>query len=276
MQIQYLINGRHDNGLSPMDRGLAYGDGVFRTIPLRHGELDCWDAHYRRLSDDCNALSIVCPPAAQLKSDISQLCAAKESAVLKIIVTRGESARGYAVPALAQPNRVLIKSPMPTYPEQNYSDGVRLFLCHLRLSLQPRLAGIKHLNRLENVLARMEWTDGQYADGLLLDADDRVIECTMSNIFIRNGSTLITPDLTRCGVAGVTRQRIIELAPVIGYKAEVLPLDLEVLLSADEVVICNSLFGVWQVRQLLEKTWPAGPLAGQLRLQLEQADATVA
>lgn len=273
MQIQYLINGRRDACLTPLDRGLAYGDGVFRTFAVRRGIAHCWAQHYQRLSDDCNALGIVCPPASILLADIGNLCDAVEQVAVKIIVTRGEGARGYAVPTLAQPHWMVIKSSMPAYPEQHFSEGVRLQLCQLRLALQPRLAGIKHLNRLENVLARMEWVDTQIADGLLLDSEGRVIECTMSNLFIRQGELLVTPNLSRCGVAGVTRQRIIDFAPALGYAVEIADFDLAALLSADEVILCNSLYGAWQVRRLNATAWPAGMLAARLRSRLEQDDA---
>lgn len=276
MQIQYLINGRREACLTPFDRGFAYGDGVFRTFPVRGGRAHCWTQHYRRLSEDCNALAIVCPPASDLLADIGALTDDLEEVAVKVIVTRGEGARGYAVPVLAQPNRVVIKSPMPAYPERHFTDGVSLQLCQLRLALQPRLAGIKHLNRLENVLARMEWVDAQIADGLLLDSEGHVIECTMSNLFLRQGATLITPSLHQCGVAGVTRQRIIDFAPELGYSVSIADFDLDTLLAAEEVIICNSLFGAWQVRHLNNMSWPAGMLAARLRGRLEQDDAPAA
>ncbi|HQR51072.1 MAG TPA: aminodeoxychorismate lyase [Methylophilaceae bacterium] len=275
MQNQFLINGRHD-GLTPLDRGFAYGDGVFRTLPVYRGHPHCWERHYHRLSDDCNALGIVCPPAELLLGDITRLCGDDEDAAFKIIVTRGNGMRGYAVPPLAQPNRVLLKSGLPIWPESNFSYGVSLHLCQLALSSQPRLAGIKHLNRLENVLARMEWTDANIADGLLLDIAGNVIECTMSNVFIRQNDILLTPDLTQCGVAGVTRQRIVELATTLGFEVRVCSFKLDSLLSADEVVLCNSLFGAWQVRELAGKTWPAGELASRLRTLLKEDHAPTA
>ena len=275
MQTQYLINGKRDHCLSPLDRGFSYGDGVFRTFRFRQGEGQCWELHYARLREDCNRLGIVCPSANVILNDIHSLCSQNDDVVLKIIVTRGESARGYAVPALAQPNRVVIKSAMPDYPASHFSEGVNLHLCQTRLSIQPRLAGIKHLNRLENVLARMEWTDTQVADGLLLDVDGNVIECTMSNLFLRCGDRLVTPDLGRCGVAGVTRQRIMALAPTLGYAAEVDSFNLDVLNQADELVICNSLYGAWQVRRLNGASWPAGELAERLRHYLEKNDAII-
>jgi len=271
----YLVNGRHDGGLTPFDRGFAYGDGVFRTFPVHGGRAQCWQRHYQRLQADCNVLGIVCPSEEILRDDMTRLLDAEEDAVIKITITRGESARGYAVPPLAQPTRVMSKAPLPQYPEDRFSNGVTLHLCEMRLARQPRLAGIKHLNRLENVLARMEWVDGQLADGLMLDEGGEVIEGTMSNLFIRSGDTLTTPDLSRCGVAGVTRERILELAPKLGYDTEIRHLRLPDIMDADEVIICNSLYGAWQVRRLVSHAWPLGILAARLREKLKEEDAGV-
>lgn len=265
MQTQYLINGKPGTSLTPLDRGFAYGDGVFRTLPVIDGVLQCWELHYRKLSEDCNALGIVCPAAELVYEEIALLNRGVASSATKVIITRGESARGYAVPALAQPTRAVIRSEMPDYPPHYFSEGVNLHLCQLRLGFQPRLAGVKHLNRLENVLARMEWVDTHLADGVLLDPDGNVIECTMSNLFVREGEVLLTPDLSLCGVAGVTRQRIIDMSGALGYRVEVTKIPLERLLAADEAVICNSLYGVWQVRQLEARRWPRGTLAETLR-----------
>lgn len=271
----YLINGRREGGLTPYDRGFAYGDGVFRTLPVYGGRAHCWQRHYRRLQSDCNVLGIVCPAEEVLHDDILRLLEPGEDAVIKITVTRGESARGYAVPPLAQPTRVVSKAPLPFYPESNFSEGVALHLCEMRLARQPRLAGVKHLNRLENVLARMEWVDAQLADGLMLDEGGEVIEGTMSNLFVRQGNVLVTPDLSRCGVAGVTRERILELAPQLGYSVETRHLRLPELMDADEVIICNSLYGAWQVRRLVSHAWPLGILAARLREKLREDDAAI-
>lgn len=262
---QFLINGRSEATLSPIDRGFTYGDGVFRTIRVHQGIPDNWTLHYRKLAEDCNVLGIVCPEADLLLADIERLFTPGEEAVAKIIITRGEGARGYAVPCVMQPTRVVIKTPFPDYPRANYLEGVQLHLCSLRLSYQPLLAGIKHLNRLENVMARMEWTDSAIADGLLLDEHGHVIECTMSNVFARFNNTLVTPKLDKCGVAGVTRQRILEAASNLGYRSEVTLIPLVKLMQADELITCNSLYGTWQVRVFNGRQWQQQGLAAQLR-----------
>ena len=265
---QYLINGKPSAGLSVNDRGLSYGDGVFRTFLVNNGVPHHWELQYQKLSQDCQALGISCPNNDVLTSDIKTLFNDGTDAIAKIIVTRGESSRGYAVPNDIQANRVVIKSAMPIYPLNNQTQGVNLHLCELKLGLQPKLAGVKHLNRLENVLARMEWKDASIADGLLLDSNDNVIECTMSNIFARYGNELITPSLEECGVAGIARARIIENTKRFNLDIKIEALKLNKLMQADEIIICNSLFGAWQVVSFNGKQWAKQGLDGQLRKML--------
>ncbi len=265
----YLINGSFDHTISPFDRGFAYGDGVFRTLVMRDGVPECWPQHYQKLVADCAAINIVCPSAELLMSDLQQLFLLDEVAVAKIIITRGEGNRGYTPPAITAPMRVVTKSTMPQYPEVRLTEGVHLHLCEIRLAAQPLLAGIKHLNRLENVLARMEWNNANFAsaiaDGMMLDAHDNVIECTSANIFARFGDVLITPSLQQCGVAGITRQRIIELAHTLTLKIKIETIALNQLFSADEVIICNSLYGAWQVSSIQTQQWPKQALAANIR-----------
>jgi 4-amino-4-deoxychorismate lyase len=265
----YLINGDFNHVITPLDRGFSYGDGVFRTMLIRNSQPDNWPLHYQKLVADCAAIGIVCPSAELLMSDILQLFAAdisdKSSEVAKIIITRGEGERGYAQPAITNPTRVILKSAIPRYSTDNQINGVQLHLCQTRLADQGKLAGIKHLNRLENVIARMEWHDDKIFDGILLDQKDNVIECTISNIFARYGNLLITPDLSRCGVAGITRQRIIWLESQLNLKIEVTLLPFEKLLQADEVIVCNSLFGAFQVNKIGQRTWQPQALAKTIR-----------
>lgn len=266
----FLINGEDNAGVSPLDRGFAYGDGVFRTLRVSQGIPGIWSLHYKKLQEDCNILDIACPSPELLLDDISRLFTFEEEAVAKIIVTRGIGPRGYATSAARKPTRIVIREPYPVYPEAYFSEGVDLHLCHLRLSHQPRLAGIKHLNRLENVLARSEWMDSNIADGILLDERGCVIECTMSNLFARYGKTLLTPALDKCGVAGVTRQRVIDIASNMGYIPEIAEFDLAQLMQADEIITCNSLYGTWQVRKFNNRKWPLLKLAADLRVALQE------
>lgn len=264
-----LVNGLPGEHIRVFDRGLTYGDGVFRTLLVRAGRPLCWSRHYDKLYADCAALGMMCPPEDILAVEMAGLIAETPDCVLKVIITRGESQRGYAIPEHREPTRILMASPAPQYPANYLTDGVRLHLCSTRLAIQPLLAGVKHLNRLENVLARQEWNDSEIAEGLMLDMDGNVIEGTMSNLILLQGKTLHTPDLGRCGVAGVQRQRIMEMAGRLGMTVRVENLPLARIYNADEVVLCNSVFGVWQVRELAGKSWQAGNLAARLRSLLD-------
>ena len=275
--LNYLINGSFDHVISPFDRGFAYGDGVFRTMKMVDGLPDSWPLHYQKLVADCAAINIVCPSAELLMSDLQQLFSPidmpeDQLAIAKIIITRGEGNRGYTPPAITEPMRIVTKSAMPQYPEIRFSEGVSLTVCETRLASQAKLAGIKHLNRLENVLARMEWTDAHItngiADGIMLDNAGNVIECTSANIFARFGDTLMTPSLLQCGVAGITRQRIIDLAYTLSLKVKVEVIDFPTLLTADEVIVCSSLYSAWQVKTIQEKIIKTGAMAANIRVAL--------
>lgn len=273
----YIINGRFSQGISPIDRGFAYGDGVFRTMRFIAGELIDWPLHYQTLVHDCGKLQMVCPSAElfmqDLKSLIQHVSTEEKSSVsctIKVMVTRGEGARGYAPPSIANPTRVMIASPLPTYSSAIYKQGVALYVCQTKLGHQPMTAGVKHLNRLENVLARGECTDPVFFDGLMLDIADNVIEATAANIFIRKGKQLITPKLDVCGVAGMMRQKLLWLAPTMGYHLEEGDLKLDTCLQADDVIITNSMFGVLQVNRIGETVLAQHGLANEIRARIEE------
>lgn len=265
-----IINGEQSDSIHVMDRGMMYGDGVFRTMRMQQRKIQWWPLQYRKLRGDCDALEILCPPQAVLEAEIAQLAEQESDCVVKIIISRGEGGRGYRVPDSVSPNRVILTAPLPNYPNAFWTDGVALHLCEMRLCHQPRLAGIKHLNRLENVLARMEWEDAAIPEGLMLDVDAWVIAGTMSNIFIRRDVRLLTPDLSACGVAGLQRERILGYGAQLGLKAEVTQIGLSDLLSADEVFVCNSVVGVWPVNQVGSHQIRRGTSAAQLQRLLAQ------
>lgn len=266
-----LVNGVESDAVSARDRGLMYGDGVFRTFPLRGGKPRLWRRQYAKLAADCAALRMACPAAGVFERDLAAITARFPDCVVKIVVTRGSGERGYAIPAAASPLRMVSAGSLPDYPQHHYDSGVRVHLCRLRLALQPALAGIKHLNRLENVLARSEWSDPGIAEGLLRDADGNVIGGTMSNVFLVKGGALLTPDLTRCGVAGVQRELVLELARDNNIPVRSAAVGMNELLQADEVFLVNSVIGVWQIAALERKVWNAGPLTAQIRRWIEHA-----
>jgi len=245
-----LVNGEPQDSISAHDRGLAYGDGVFRTLAVCDGKAQCWQRQFAKLSDDCGRLGIPSPAESLLRAEVAQVAQYLALGAVKIIVTRGQGERGYVTPSQPHPTRIVTGAPMPQFPPRNFDEGINVRLCELRLADQPRLAGIKHLNRLENVLARAEWSDPAISEGLLRDQRDNLIEGVASNLFIVVGGVLVTPDLSRCGVAGVTRERILAWADDNAMPTEVRDIPQAELLAAEEVMICNSLIGIWQVREI--------------------------
>ncbi len=267
-----LVNGAVTDLLAVTDRGLAYGDGVFRTFPVTGGRARNWRFHFRKLAGDCAALALPCPPEAVLVEELNRLSAAEAECIVKFIVTRGSGERGYAPPQPAVATRVLLTSPPLQYPEEFARAGVRVRLCSTRLAAQPRLAGVKHLNRLENVLARSEWSDPAVAEGLMLDPEGNVIGGTMTNLFVLDEIGMVTPDLSKCGVAGVTRERILAAAARQGLSCRVEPVSLDRVLRARELILVNSVIGAWAVKDIEGRRLTPG--AGMTRVQawLEQDD----
>jgi 4-amino-4-deoxychorismate lyase len=264
-----FINGIPTTFIPAHDRGLLYGDGVFRTFVRENGVTRCWQRHFSKLAADCAALGITCPEQALLEDEVACL---PPDCVGKIIVTRGSGARGYAATPGAAQTRIVSASPLPSYPEHYRSSGVKARLCDLRLGHAPRLAGIKHLNRLENVLARMEWDDPEIAEGVLLDESGYVVEGVMSNLFAWREGVLVTPDLSLCGVAGVQRERILGFAGQAGIPVAVRPLVLAEFMASEVIMMSNSVMGLWQILEFNGKVWPVSRLVGQLRGLLESRD----
>jgi 4-amino-4-deoxychorismate lyase len=268
-----LVNGVACDAIGVRDRGLAYGDGVFRTFPLRGGKPLLWRRQHAKLAHDCRALNIDCPPPAAFASDLALIAASAPDCVVKIIVTRGVSARGYALPERQTPTRIVASSALPEHPLQYREQGVRAHFCRLRLAPQPALAGVKHLNRLENVLARAEWSDPGIAEGVLCDADGNVIGGTMSNIFLVRDKSLSTPELSRCGVSGVMRELVIELAAAHAVPVRVAAIGIDELFAADEVFIVNSVIGAWPLCALDRKRWQAGELGTRVQQWISDAQS---
>lgn len=264
MTCTALINGQPADSIPITNRGLHYGDGVFETIAICDGELLCFDDHLQRLQWGCERLNLPVPESSLLLAEAGRLCGSQARAVLKIIITRGEGGRGYAPPLNSVTNRLLLCYPWPDYPAVNRINGVRVRLCATRLGSNPRLAGIKHLNRLEQVLARAEWSDPDIAEGITCDTQARIIEGTMSNIFLVSGQRLRTPDLSDCGIAGTVRKHVLAMAPALGLAAEITEIRMEDLAQADELFLCNSTIGVWPVSRFEGRTFTVGPYTQQI------------
>lgn len=265
------LNGVENDTLAISDRGLSYGHGVFETILLKEGCLTLWSLHLQRLIHGCVRLGIPTEGLEQaLESDLSCLPHG-HTGIVKLIITCGPGGRGYATPDNAQVSRIIQLSPLPEYTEHPAQKGIAVCYCSTRLAIQPLLAGIKHLNRLEQVLARAEWQGSIYREGIVCSMEGELIEATMSNLFfVRNGE-LCTPDLSRCGVAGVMRARILQLAQQHRMSVRVSRYWPRVLDDAEEIFICNSLIGIWPVTSLEGRTYSPGPVTRRLQNELEKS-----
>ncbi len=244
-----LINGEPDASVSPLDRGMQFGDGVFETIAVVDYLPLCMQNHLERLREGCSRLRIPVDTDL-LQRELLSLSRLRQQAVIRLTVTRGPSVRGYSCPRQVDPTRILMLFQWPQWPVHYHLDGVKVRLCRLRYGRNPALSGIKHLNRLEQVMARQEWSDSAIAEGLVMDEGGLVIEGTMSNVFLRQGEVWLTPDLQHCGISGVIRNVILARQSSLGISVRVVDIPLSRLLDAEELFLCNSLIGIWSVREL--------------------------
>lgn len=262
-----LINGQPSEAIPITDRGLLYGDGLFETVSLRRGTPVFWASHMQRLMDGCRRLELPPPDPDQLHSEVLRVSDGAERAVAKIIITRGSGPRGYRPVPEPVTTRVVMGLTWPDLPVGADSSGVSARWCETRLARQPRLAGLKHLNRLEQILARAEWRD-DYTEGLMLDSEGLVIEGTMSNLFLVQRGTLITPDLSQCGVAGVMRAAVLEHARQGGIPHTVRPVTVPMVEEADSLFLTNSLIGIWPILRLETRHYE---VAGKITQTLQTA-----
>ncbi len=255
-----LIDGRTSDCLPADDRGLAYGDGLFETMRLAEGRVPLLELHLARLADGCRRLGLRSPGAAVVVEEIERVREGRAEGVVKLIVTRGSGGRGYTPPADARERRVVSCHPLPVYPGTHYRTGVRVWLCRTPLGRNPALAGLKHLARLEQVLASSEPAPPDAAEGLMRDVEGRVVEGIRSNLFLVRRGGLVTPRLGDCGVAGVLRRVVLEEATRLGLEPREASVSIDDLAAADEVFLTSSVFGIWPVVALDEPAlaWPAG------------------
>jgi 4-amino-4-deoxychorismate lyase len=261
-----LVNGEPRDTLPVSDRGLQYGDGLFETIEVRDHRPVFFDRHLTRLETGCRRLGIPVPAVEVLAEEAGLVCRQSPSrAVLKIIVTSGSGGRGYRRPETIDATRILSLHPYPDYPDNYRTNGINARLCQTRLGINPALAGIKHLNRLEQVLARAEWTDQSVQEGIMLDSTGHVIEGTMTNLFYVKDYALYTASLAQCGIAGIMRGLIMNLASQHNLNIHELNYTSETLLSADEVFVCNSIIGIWPIKRIDQFSFEPGPVTRQIQ-----------
>lgn len=275
---EWYVDGVESDVISINDRAVHYGDGLFETIAVRDHAPRLLPLHFERLRNGCTQLGITPPDSDALQRDLAAVINASSLdtgfCVAKIIVSAGSGRRGYRRDDSAEKSVVIGLVEGSGLRGECYSNGVRLTLCKTRLAIQPRLAGIKSLNRLEQVLARREWQRNDVFDGLMCDTGGRLICGTMTNVFVVRKNVLVTPSLTRCGVAGVMRQFVLTRLADTGVDIEVCDFALDELPAADEVFLSNSQIGVVPVRRIDEQQFEPGNVTRTVMASL--ADAGIA
>lgn len=260
--IDCLVDGELREQISAADRGLHYGDGLFETIAVIDGQPRFWQGHMDRLAAGCERLGLPVTPQSILLRELQTVSAGQGRCMVKILLTRGATEIGFRPRPVDDTTRVVSAWNWPEVPGNPELTGVRARICKLRLGIQPELAGINHLNRLEQVRARAEWNDDTVHEGILLDREDHVISAIRSNIFLVFGDRILTPRLDRCGIRGVMRAAILA---AFREQCEQRRITIDMLPEADEVFICNALHGVYPVTAIDHWEYAVGKLARQVQ-----------
>lgn len=267
------VDGIEGNSVPADDRGLQYGDGVFETILVRNGVPRFLALHRERLWRGLTQLGIQFLAVSELQDEIARAAALAPSlAILKIIVTRGTAPRGYKPPAEPVARRIMSLWPSEPLPANIVEQGMVLNVARLRLPQPSPFAGLKHLNRLENVVAAT-CTVRPLVEALMLDTSERVVSGTSSNVFLVKGGEILTPRVDRVGVNGVMRQVVLREAARLGIAAHETDLTLDDLDSADGIFITNARIGVVPVQRVREHAFAMTEITHRLRTTIEALDA---
>jgi 4-amino-4-deoxychorismate lyase len=259
-----LVNGVESSAISVDDRGLQYGDGLFETMAALNGRVRNFARHMERLAEGGRRLGLPVPDANLIAAECERALVGLGAGSVKLMVTRGPGPRSYRPPADPAITRIVVSS--APKPRNDPEDGIVVRLCDTPIGLNPRLAGLKHLNRLEQVLACAEWSDPAIAEGLMCSVDGRIVCATAANVFLVREGRLVTPDIRDCGVAGVMRGVVLAAARELAIDTQVRDVVPEDLASADEVFLTNAITGVRPVGEILGvRRYPApGEVTGVL------------
>lgn len=238
--INCWVNGIPSQTLSVFDRGLSYGDGIFTTALICSGRVQHLNQHIDRLKIGCKKLAISFSDFDKLSRQLIEIASSYEQSVLKVVITAGAGGRGYSRVGVEQPTVIVAVFPYPEHYYKWQKEGISLAKAKTQLGLQPMLAGIKHLNRLEQVLVRRELDNANADDLLVCDINNIIIETSCANLFWLSEGKIVTPDLSSAGVAGIIRQRLLQILPNV----EQVSVEVNALNDAEEIWLCNSIMGI--------------------------------
>jgi len=264
--VRALFNGRPEGGAWTWSRGLHYGDGVFRTALVVDSRIVDLDRQVAKLEADASALSLSASAARACARDARKLAAAMDTGVVKMMLWRKSEGRGYR-PTTKDAERLVLRADLPSMSRTSWTRGVIAMRGAVSLSAQPRLAGIKHLARLEQVLASAQWPS-RVGEAIQCDAQGRPICGTRSNLFWIARGALYTPELSGCGVAGVMREKILELAQALGIRWRIGAFSWRDFANSEEAFVTNSLIGIWPLQRCERSRWRA---PGEITRALMQA-----
>jgi 4-amino-4-deoxychorismate lyase len=268
--VKILVNGDPAEHIEVGDRGFQYGDGIFTTLRVQEGRPLLLQRHLKRLAFDCERLQIPYPGDEWVRAEVVALATGQGcNGVIKVMITRGSGGRGYAPPAEVCPLRVVVWFPLPEELDCYGQEGVRVRHCRTRLGINPSLAQIKHMNRLEQILARAEWDTDDFQEGLMYDTEDCLVEGTMSNVFLVRQGSLVTPAVDRCGVAGIMRQLVMEVARESGMTIQERRVPRGLVAEADEMFLTNSVIGIRPVAWVEQRAIRVGRTTRELKSRVD-------
>lgn len=262
------VNGVAQANIDPTDRGIAYGDGLFATMRTGAEGVLFFETHQARLTAGAARLGFQWQMSEALQQQLQALAIEYPQHCIKLIVTRGVGGRGYTPPETVKPTEIVSVHTIPSHYIQGQQRGICLKTSSIRLGLQPLLAGVKHLNRLEQVLIKSHPLPQGFDDWLVTDIENNVIESSMANVFFIKGNCVFTPSLALCGVAGVMREQVMQALLEQNINIECLPVGAERLIEFDSAFITNSILGIVDVLAIDSLTFTRTPITAQLRQTL--------
>jgi 4-amino-4-deoxychorismate lyase len=246
----YWVNGKLSETISVKDRSFQYGDGAFTTMLTNSGQIQLWEYHRQRMDACLRALSIPKPDWLLVEAWLQQAVKHNPKAGLKLLVSRGVGGRGYGIEGATHPTIVISHFDYPEHYSQWQQSGIALGVSSVRLGINPRLAGHKHNNRLEQILIKREIEQESWQDAVVLDIDDNVIETSIANLFWCKSGKLFTPNLDKCGITGVMRKQVIQFAENRNIEVQTSEYSVAELVDAKEVFMTNSLLGIVPITQI--------------------------
>lgn len=268
------INGIEQNQLPASDRAAHFGDGCFTTAAIKNGQILLLERHLQRLKESCEQLWLYDVDWQQLENEMRNAAQRQQQAVLKVIISAGVGGRGYSRIGCGKPTRIIALSPWPQHYIPLQQQGVKLAISPINLARSTQFAGLKHLNRLEQVMIRAHLDQTDADEALVLDTQGWVVECCAANLFWRRGEAIFTPTLETSGVNGIMRRYLLSQLSAAGQTCQVVQSKPAEILAADEVIICNALMPVLPVRQIDAVNFNQRTLFNQLQKSCKKMEET--